>query len=72
MLSHKLRHRGPDWSGYEIVTTVDNRKHGIGHERLAIIYPNSGAQRIFSPDQKVTNPANYFKGVAPVFWQSAL
>ncbi|CAM9810950.1 unnamed protein product, partial [Hapterophycus canaliculatus] len=56
--SKMLRHRGPDWSGYEIVTVSDKRRHGIGHERLSIIDPESGAQPLFSPDGQVMLSAN--------------
>lgn len=48
--SKKLRHRGPDWSGYKV---VDN-KHAFGHERLAIIDPVSGAQPLVSKDGNTT------------------
>lgn len=51
--SPRLRHRGPDWSGYEIVTVSEKRRHGIGHERLSIIDPESGAQPLFSRDGQV-------------------
>ncbi len=51
--SATLRHRGPDWSGYVI-----KGKNGIGHERLAIMDPESGAQPITSPDGKITIAAN--------------
>ena len=51
--SKKLRHRGPDWSGYEIVNN-----NGIAHERLAIIDPESGAQPITSIDGSVVLAAN--------------
>ena len=45
-----LRHRGPDWSGYDLIEVSEKRRHGIGHERLAIIDPESGAQPLQSPD----------------------
>ncbi len=51
--SSRLRHRGPDWSGYEIV-----QPHGIAHERLAIMDPESGAQPIKSHDGNITIAAN--------------
>ncbi|CAM9916563.1 unnamed protein product, partial [Discosporangium mesarthrocarpum] len=53
--AQKLRHRGPDWSGYHI---VGNGRHGIAHERLAVIDPESGAQPLKSHDGKVTLSAN--------------
>lgn len=46
---HRLRHRGPDWSGYKVYG-----KHAIAHERLAIIDPDSGSQPLVSPDGKGT------------------
>ena len=51
--SQRLRHRGPDWSGYVVETGV-----GIGHERLAIIDPESGAQPLFSKDKNIIVAAN--------------
>ncbi len=51
--SKKLRHRGPDWSGYQIVGN-----HGIAHERLAIIDPESGSQPIVSPSRDIILAAN--------------
>lgn len=51
--SKKLRHRGPDWSGFVIVKNT-----GIAHERLAIIDPDSGAQPITSIDDSVIVAAN--------------
>lgn len=54
-LCRRLRHRGPDWSGYDIIEVSENRRHGIGHERLAIIDPESGAQPLESPDGQVTH-----------------
>lgn len=51
--SQKLRHRGPDWSGYNIVTFDNGKTHGIAHERLSIVDPNSGAQPLKSIKQKM-------------------
>ena len=51
--SQRLRHRGPDWSGYLVETG-----NGIGHERLAIIDPESGAQPLYSADKKIVVAAN--------------
>jgi len=52
--SMKLRHRGPDWSGYTVITNGN----AIGHERLAIIDPESGAQPLVSPDGNILVSAN--------------
>lgn len=52
--SQRLRHRGPDWSGY----IVEPNGNAIGHERLAIIDPESGAQPLVSKDRKVVVAAN--------------
>jgi len=46
--SKRLRHRGPDWSGYQVIG-----RNGIAHERLAIIDPASGAQPMVSPDENI-------------------
>ncbi len=51
--SSKLRHRGPDWSGYK---TYGN--HAIAHERLAIIDPESGAQPLMSRDESIVVAVN--------------
>jgi asparagine synthase (glutamine-hydrolysing) len=51
--SQRLRHRGPDWSGY----LVENN-NAIAHERLAIIDPESGAQPLVSPDGNIIVAAN--------------
>lgn len=51
--SRKLRHRGPDWSGYIVGET-----YAIAHERLAIIDPESGSQPLVSPDEKIIVAAN--------------
>jgi asparagine synthase (glutamine-hydrolysing) len=51
--SLRLRHRGPDWSGY----LVEN-KNAIAHERLAIIDPESGAQPLVSLDEFIVVSAN--------------
>jgi asparagine synthase (glutamine-hydrolysing) len=54
----RLRHRGPDWSGYKLCGGADGKRHGLGHERLAIIDPESGAQPLVSPDDKIMLAAN--------------
>jgi len=54
--SSKLRHRGPDWSGYRVLS---DGAAGMGHERLAIIDPESGSQPLVGgPDESVTVAAN--------------
>lgn len=45
-MSHKLRHRGPDWSGISV-----NGSAILAHERLSIVDPESGGQPLFSPDR---------------------
>lgn len=45
---HRLRHRGPDWSGIF--------QHGnffLAHQRLAVIDPASGDQPLFNEDQAI-------------------
>jgi len=60
--SSRLRHRGPDWSGYMVLPADEaaGRKlaHGIAHERLAIMDPESGSQPLVSPDGNVILAAN--------------
>lgn len=51
--SLRLRHRGPDWSGYHV-----SGGHAIAHERLAIINPESGEQPLFSTDGSIVVAAN--------------
>jgi len=50
--STTLRHRGPDWSGYKIISRNEDAgvplSHGIAHERLAIMDPESGEQPLVS------------------------
>lgn len=46
--NHRLKHRGPDWSGIY--------QHGdcfLAHQRLAIIDPASGDQPLFNEDKSV-------------------
>ena len=45
VMSKKIRHRGPDWSG---IFCCD--KAILAHERLAIVDPVSGAQPLISED----------------------
>lgn len=60
--SSRLRHRGPDWSGYKVVEADPSKDislpHGIAHERLAIIDPESGSQPLESPDGSLIVAAN--------------
>lgn len=62
--SSKLRHRGPDWSGYVVVpkdssaATPIPHSHGIAHERLAIMDPESGEQPLVSEDGNIIVAAN--------------
>jgi len=60
--SSKLRHRGPDWSGYIVVSKDEAagipHSHGIAHERLAIMDPESGEQPLVSKDGNVIVAAN--------------
>ena len=52
-MSHKLRHRGPDWSGIYVGGTAI-----LAHERLSIVDPQSGKQPLFSPDKKIVLAVN--------------
>ena len=57
--STRLRHRGPDWSGYRVIPSSDSaHNHGIAHERLAIMDPESGEQPLVSEDGNVVVAAN--------------
>ena len=60
--SSRLRHRGPDWSGYKVIEADPvmgiSHAHGIAHERLAIMDPESGSQPLVSPDDSVIVAAN--------------
>lgn len=62
LCSSKLRHRGPDWSGYIVVSKDEAAgipmSHGIAHERLAIMDPESGEQPLVSADGDVIVAAN--------------
>ncbi|KAF8522237.1 hypothetical protein BU17DRAFT_75295 [Hysterangium stoloniferum] len=46
-LSKRLRHRGPDWSGCYV-----GRSSILVHERLAIVGVDTGAQPLFSDNEK--------------------
>lgn len=52
-MSKLLRHRGPDWSG---IYSSENAI--MGHERLAIVDPNSGKQPLYSLNKKIILAAN--------------
>lgn len=52
-MAKKIRHRGPDWSGF-----FSDEKVILAHERLAIVDPGSGKQPLFSPDGKVVLAVN--------------
>jgi asparagine synthase (glutamine-hydrolysing) len=59
--SSELRHRGPDWSGYVVIPSDPPSiplPHGIAHERLAIMDPESGSQPLVSRDGNVIVAAN--------------
>ena len=44
LMSKRIRHRGPDWSGiYQGKTAI------LAHERLSIVDPASGGQPLVSP-----------------------
>jgi asparagine synthase (glutamine-hydrolysing) len=47
LMSQKIRHRGPDWSGIYCGQTAI-----LAHERLSIVDPESGKQPLYSPDGK--------------------
>jgi asparagine synthase (glutamine-hydrolysing) len=60
--SSRVRHRGPDWSGYKVIEANPSMNiklpHGIAHERLAIMDPESGSQPLMSADESVIVAAN--------------
>ena len=60
--SSRLRHRGPDWSGYKVIEANPDMNitlaHGIAHERLAIMDPESGSQPLVSADESIIVAAN--------------
>ncbi|EEC50592.1 predicted protein [Phaeodactylum tricornutum CCAP 1055/1] len=60
--SSRLRHRGPDWSGYKVIEANVEAgiplSHGIAHERLAIMDPESGSQPLVSHDGSLIVAAN--------------
>ena len=52
-MSHKIRHRGPDWSGIYC-----GEKAIMAHERLSIVDPQSGKQPLLSPDGRCVLAVN--------------
>ncbi|KIJ68969.1 hypothetical protein HYDPIDRAFT_80966 [Hydnomerulius pinastri MD-312] len=52
-LSKRLRHRGPDWSGCYV-----GKDAILGHERLAIVGVDTGAQPLVSQDGKIILTVN--------------
>ena len=48
LMSSKIRHRGPDWSG-----VYSSKRCVLAHERLAIVDPLSGGQPLYTKDKKV-------------------
>jgi asparagine synthase (glutamine-hydrolysing) len=53
LMSRKIRHRGPDWSG------IYSDTHAVlAHERLAIVDPQSGGQPLFNPDKNLILAVN--------------
>ncbi|KAJ3389395.1 asparagine synthetase [Lobulomyces angularis] len=55
MLSKKIRHRGPDWSGCYSSTEHNNI---LCHERLAIVGVDSGAQPLSNVDEDIILSVN--------------
>jgi asparagine synthase (glutamine-hydrolysing) len=53
VMSKKLRHRGPDWSGIYC-----GEKAIIAHERLSIVDPQSGGQPLYSRDRRLVLGVN--------------
>lgn len=53
VMSKRIRHRGPDWSGIYC-----GEQAILAHERLAIVDPQSGGQPLYSPDGKVVLAVN--------------
>ena len=52
-LSHRLRHRGPDWSGLHC-----HENCFLAHQRLAIVDPTSGDQPLYNEDNTVIVTVN--------------
>lgn len=53
LMSSKIRHRGPDWSG-----VYSSKRCVLAHERLAIVDPLSGGQPLYTKDKKVALAVN--------------
>lgn len=53
IMSSKIRHRGPDWSG-----VYSSKRCVLAHERLAIVDPLSGGQPLYTKDKKVALAVN--------------
>lgn len=57
LMSKRIRHRGPDWSGiYQGKTAI------LAHERLSIVDPASGGQPLVSPNGKLILCVNSGEG----------
>lgn len=52
-MSHRIRHRGPDWSGIYCGGSAI-----LAHERLSIVDPESGGQPLYSPNGKLVLAVN--------------
>ena len=52
-MSHRIRHRGPDWSGIYCGGSAI-----LAHERLSIVDPESGGPPLYSPDGKLVLAVN--------------
>lgn len=52
-MAKKIRHRGPDWSGY-----YSHSQAILAHERLAIVDPKSGRQPLISNDGHIVLAVN--------------
>jgi asparagine synthase (glutamine-hydrolysing) len=53
MMSKKIRHRGPDWSG-----VYSDDKAILAHERLSIVDPEAGKQPLYSKDGNLVLAVN--------------
>ncbi len=62
-LNHRLRHRGPDWSGYRL----DEKTHSIlCHERLAIVGNNLQVNRGYENSILLSFTSDLQHGAQPV------
>ena len=57
-LTRKLRHRGPDWSGFQVYHMKNGKYAILCHERLAIVDPTSGEQPLYGCAGKVCVSTN--------------